>query len=68
MSDAAARAVESEVELLRNLSHPQIIRFHETIRTEHHLYLVFEYVENGTLRSLQGGPVRTDSSLSDSQL
>ena len=49
MSVAAARAVESEVELLRNLSHPQIIRFYETIRTEHHLYLVLEYVENGSL-------------------
>ena len=52
MSAAAARAVESEVELLRNLSHPQIIRFHETIRTEHHLYLVLEYVENGSLASI----------------
>jgi len=52
MSVAAARAVESEVELLRNLSHPQIIRFYETIRTEHHLYLVLEYVENGSLASI----------------
>mmetsp|Transcript_1870 Transcript_1870/g.6165 ORF Transcript_1870/g.6165 Transcript_1870/m.6165 type:complete len:456 (-) Transcript_1870:162-1529(-) len=52
MSDAAARAVESEVELMRNLSHPQIIRFYETIRTEHHLYLVLEYVENGSLASI----------------
>ena len=49
MSKAAARAVQSEVELLHRLQHPRIVRFYETIRTAEHLYLVLEYVENGSL-------------------
>jgi serine/threonine protein kinase len=52
ISSAAAKAVQSEVELLHRLQHPQIVRFHETIRTTEHLYVVLEYVENGSLASL----------------
>ena len=46
------QAVQSEIDLLHNLQHPQIVRYFETIRTEHHLYLVLEYVENGSLSAL----------------
>ena len=46
-------SVQSEIDLLHNLQHPQIVRYFETIRTEHHLYLVLEYVENGSLANLQ---------------
>jgi len=52
MSSGAAKAVQSEVELLHRLQHPLIVRFYETIRTAEHLYLVLEYVENGSLASL----------------
>lgn len=52
ISSAAAKAVQSEVELLHRLQHPQIVRFYETIRTAEHLYVVLEYVENGSLASL----------------
>ena len=45
-------AVQSEIDLLHNLKHPQIVRYFETIRTEGHLYLVLEYVENGSLATL----------------
>jgi len=45
-------AVQSEIDLLHNLQHPQIVRYFETIRTEEHLYLVLEYVENGSLATL----------------
>ena len=45
-------AVQSEIDLLHNLQHDQIVRYFETIRTEGHLYLVLEYVENGSLATL----------------
>ena len=35
-----------------HLQHPQIVRFYETIRTADHLYLVLEYVENGSLAGI----------------
>jgi len=45
-------SVQSEIDLLHNLQHPQIVRYFETVRTEAHLYLVLEYVENGSLASI----------------
>ena len=45
-------AVQSEIDLLHNLQHDMIVRYFETIRTESHLYLVLEYVENGSLSTL----------------
>ena len=45
-------AVQSEIDLLHNLQHEQIVRYFEAIRTEGHLYLVLEYVENGSLATL----------------
>ena len=40
---------ESEVELLNNLKHPSIVRIFESIRTNDHLYIVMEWIENGSL-------------------
>ena len=45
-------SVQSEIDLLHNLQHDQIVRYFEAIRTENHLYLVLEYVENGSLATL----------------
>ena len=36
--------VQSEVKLLRSLQHPNIVKFVEALRTEHHLCIVLEYV------------------------
>ncbi|KAJ1643166.1 Protein kinase of the Mitotic Exit Network [Coemansia asiatica] len=41
--------VMQEVELLKSLSSPRIVRYHGFVRTEAHLNLVMEYVENGSL-------------------
>ena len=45
-------AVQSEIDLLHTLRHDKIVRYFEAIRTEAHLYLVLEYVENGSLATL----------------
>lgn len=52
MNPSHLQAVQSEIELLHHLQHPQIVRFYETIRTAENLYLVLEYVENGSLANI----------------
>ncbi|MES1911672.1 MAG: hypothetical protein MHM6MM_004071 [Cercozoa sp. M6MM] len=44
--------IEGEVLLLQKLSHVNIVTYLETIRTEKHLNIVLEYVENGALSSV----------------
>lgn len=39
----------TEVEVLRSVSHPSIVRYEGLVRTEHYLNLILEYVENGSL-------------------
>lgn len=41
--------VMQEVELLKSLSNPRIVRYHGFVKTESHLSLVMEFVENGSL-------------------
>ncbi|KAJ1914287.1 Protein kinase of the Mitotic Exit Network [Tieghemiomyces parasiticus] len=38
-----------EVELLRSLQHPRVVRYEGFIKTPQHLNIVMEYVENGSL-------------------
>ncbi|KAJ1941791.1 Protein kinase of the Mitotic Exit Network, partial [Linderina pennispora] len=41
--------VMGEVDLLKSLSSPRIVRYHGFVKTDTHLNLVMEYVENGSL-------------------
>ncbi|KAJ2078885.1 Protein kinase of the Mitotic Exit Network [Coemansia sp. RSA 988] len=41
--------VMQEVELLKSLSSPRIVRYHGFVKTDTHLNLVMEFVENGSL-------------------
>eukprot|EP00771_Trimastix_marina_P002149 gnl/Trimastix_PCT/3263.p1 GENE.gnl/Trimastix_PCT/3263~~gnl/Trimastix_PCT/3263.p1 ORF type:complete len:1015 (-),score=367.46 gnl/Trimastix_PCT/3263:98-3142(-) len=41
-----------EINLLRDLSHPNIVHYIDSIRTKDHLNIVLEYVPNGSLQSL----------------
>jgi serine/threonine protein kinase len=41
--------VQTEINLLKKLHHPNIVEYKETIRTADALYIVLEYVENGSL-------------------
>ncbi|KAJ1659926.1 Protein kinase of the Mitotic Exit Network [Dispira simplex] len=42
-------AIMKEVELLQSLHHPRVVRYEGFIKTENHLNIVMEYVENGSL-------------------
>ncbi|XP_038617165.1 serine/threonine-protein kinase Nek2 [Tachyglossus aculeatus] len=54
MTEAEKQMLVSEVNLLRELKHPNIVRYHDRIidRTNTTLYIVMEYCEGGDLASL----------------
>lgn len=45
-------SIRTEINLLKNLQHPKIVKYIDSIYTEDHLNIVLEYVENGSLDSL----------------
>ena len=54
MSEAEKQMLVSEVNLLRELRHPNIVRYHDRIvdRSRTKLYIIMEYCENGDLATL----------------
>ena len=64
VGDDGGQAIRSELEILRNLSHENIVRLHEIIEhpTKWKFYLVMDYLPGGTVadqleRSGSGLPV-----------
>eukprot|EP01031_Cornospumella_fuschlensis_P035757 gene35757-43373_t len=45
-------SIESEIELMQKLNHPNIVKYIDTIRTKSYLYIVLEYMENGSLAAV----------------
>lgn len=43
---------QSEISLLRKLNHENIVKYFTTIKTDDHLFIVLEYMENGSLAQL----------------
>ncbi len=43
------RSIESEVNLLKKLDHPNIVKYIEYIQTKKHINIILEYVEGGSL-------------------
>lgn len=54
MTEAEKQMLVSEVNLLRELRHPNIVRYHDRIidRSSTTLYIVMEYCDGGDLASL----------------
>lgn len=46
--------IEMEINLLKNLSHPNIVKYIDAIRSDEYLNIVLEFVENGALSALLG--------------
>uniref|UniRef100_A0A161ZMJ9 mitogen-activated protein kinase kinase kinase n=1 Tax=Daucus carota subsp. sativus TaxID=79200 RepID=A0A161ZMJ9_DAUCS len=53
-TQAHVRELEDEVKLLKNLSHPNIVRYLGTAREEHSLNILLEFVPGGSISSLLG--------------
>ncbi|XP_037468012.1 mitogen-activated protein kinase kinase kinase NPK1-like [Triticum dicoccoides] len=53
-AQAHIRELEEEVKLLKNLSHPSIVRYLGTVREEDTLNILLEFVPGGSIQSLLG--------------
>uniref|UniRef100_A0ACD5ZYY8 Uncharacterized protein n=1 Tax=Avena sativa TaxID=4498 RepID=A0ACD5ZYY8_AVESA len=53
-AQANVRELEDEVKLLKNLSHPNIVRYIGTVREEDSLNILLEFVPGGSIQSLLG--------------
>lgn len=53
-AQAHIRELEEEVKLLKNLSHPNIVRYLGTVREEETLNILLEFVSGGSISSLLG--------------
>mmetsp|Transcript_18777 Transcript_18777/g.31303 ORF Transcript_18777/g.31303 Transcript_18777/m.31303 type:complete len:1208 (+) Transcript_18777:214-3837(+) len=49
IDDESLSQIEAEIELMKKLNHPNIVKYVDTIRTDDYLYIVLEYMENGSL-------------------
>jgi serine/threonine protein kinase len=45
-------SIKTEINLLKKLDHPKIVKYIDSIYTDDHLNIVLEYVENGSLDSV----------------
>ena len=41
-----------EIDLLKNLHHSNIVKYHSSVKSAHSLYIILEYCENGSLHSI----------------
>lgn len=53
-TEEEAIQLQKEVDLLKRLSHPSVVKYEGLVRTEHYLNIVMEYVENGSLHNTLG--------------
>eukprot|EP01032_Pedospumella_encystans_P007493 gene7492-8987_t len=42
----------AEIELMHELDHPHIVKYYDTVKTKNFLYIVLEYMENGSLANV----------------
>ena len=52
MSSGDLENITLEIDLLRNLSHQNIVHYLGSYKTKSHLYIILEYVENGSLSQI----------------
>jgi serine/threonine protein kinase len=51
MSKKSLRNLHDEIQILRNLDSPSVIKIYETFKTRRHFYLIIEYCNGGDLES-----------------
>eukprot|EP01103_Thecamoeba_quadrilineata_P013140 TRINITY_DN3557_c0_g1_i1.p1 TRINITY_DN3557_c0_g1~~TRINITY_DN3557_c0_g1_i1.p1 ORF type:complete len:1073 (+),score=196.36 TRINITY_DN3557_c0_g1_i1:54-3272(+) len=52
MKEADKKALEIEINLMKTLDHPNVVKYINVIRSEHNINLIMEFVEGGSLVSL----------------
>nr|POE82371.1 cytokinesis protein seph [Quercus suber] len=49
---AELNVIMQEIDLLKNLNHPNIVKYHGFVKSKESLYIILEYCENGSLHSI----------------
>lgn len=49
---AELKVIMQEIDLLKNLNHPNIVKYHGFVKSKESLYIILEYCENGSLHSI----------------
>ncbi|KAF2662178.1 hypothetical protein K491DRAFT_585543 [Lophiostoma macrostomum CBS 122681] len=49
---AELKNIMIEIDLLKNLGHPNIVKYHGSVKAPEALYIILEYCENGSLHSI----------------
>ncbi len=44
--------IKNEIEVLTNINNPHIIKFIEMLKTDNHVYFIYEYCNQGNLKEL----------------
>ncbi|XP_025832159.1 testis-specific serine/threonine-protein kinase 3-like isoform X2 [Agrilus planipennis] len=60
-ADYLKKFLPREIEVVKGLKHPNLIRFLQAIETTHRVYIVMEYAENGSLLDI----IRRDSHIDE---
>ncbi|KAL3288636.1 hypothetical protein HHI36_003069 [Cryptolaemus montrouzieri] len=60
-ADYLKKFLPREIEVVKGLRHPNLIRFLQAIETTHRVYIIMEYAENGSLLDI----IRRDSSIDE---
>ncbi|XP_028134381.1 testis-specific serine/threonine-protein kinase 3-like [Diabrotica virgifera virgifera] len=62
-ADYLKKFLPREIEVVKGLRHPNLIRFLQAIETTHRVYIVMEYAENGSLLDI----IRKDGHIDDTR-
>lgn len=62
-ADYLKKFLPREIEVVKGLKHPNLIRFLQAIETTHRVYIVMEYAENGSLLDI----IRRDSYIDENR-
>ena len=52
LAKSELRVITLEIDLLKNLDHPNIVKYHGSVQSQQALNIVLEYCENGSLHSI----------------
>ena len=52
ISQENLQSVMGEIDLLKNLNHKNIVKYLGSFKTRTHLYIILEFMENGSLASI----------------
>ncbi|KAK4575115.1 Protein kinase of the Mitotic Exit Network [Recurvomyces mirabilis] len=52
LARAELTVIMQEIDLLKNLNHPNIVKYHGFVKSSENLYIILEYCENGSLHSI----------------